>query len=170
MSRSNHSQPKFPEGSTNLHSSHETDGDPGPHNPGIRGPKRRSTVPPDGGNSPGTPGLHSSSIDTSNSQSSAMGWNNINPEPIQYDNAINRPSIDSYICSTCGIKCKRQTDLDRHLKTARSHGAPRGPACPERGCKYTARFTRVDNFIVHYKKQHGKTDEEVHIFLQEWKA
>ncbi|KAG0138661.1 hypothetical protein HOY82DRAFT_595093 [Tuber indicum] len=65
---------------------------------------------------------------------------------------------------------KRQTDLNRHLKTARKHGAPQGPVCPEPGCKYTARFTRIDNFRAHFRRLHGKRCDEVDGFIQEWRG
>ncbi|KAG0138662.1 hypothetical protein HOY82DRAFT_595094 [Tuber indicum] len=82
---------------------------------------------------------------------------------------IDYPSSGSHACHICGIRCKRQADLYRHLTTAREHCAPQGPVCPELGCKYTARFTRVDNFRAHYRRQHGKRGDEADGFIQEWR-
>ena len=73
-----------------------------------------------------------------------------------------------FTCHTCGKSCKRHQDLERHLKATRRHSEPGGPACPMPGCKFTARFTRVDNFRVHYKKRHGKSVDETKDFLQRW--
>ncbi|KAG0138663.1 hypothetical protein HOY82DRAFT_534436 [Tuber indicum] len=84
-------------------------------------------------------------------------------------NVASNPSPGSHVCHICGIRCKRQADLNRHLKTTRKHRAPQGPVCPELGCKYTVRFTRVDNFRAHYRRLHGKRDDEVDVFIQGWK-
>ncbi|KAG0643932.1 hypothetical protein HOY80DRAFT_1084196 [Tuber brumale] len=84
-------------------------------------------------------------------------------------NGANCSILGSHKCRICGIQCKRQADLYRHLKTARKHRAPQGPVCPELSCKYTARFTRVDNFRAHYKRLHEKSDDEADEFIQEWK-
>lgn len=56
---------------------------------------------------------------------------------------------------------------------SRRHGSSSstGPACPVPGCTFAGqRFTRVDNFKVHYMRRHGKSQEEANIFIQEWKA
>ncbi|KAG0643929.1 hypothetical protein HOY80DRAFT_943582 [Tuber brumale] len=86
------------------------------------------------------------------------------------ENVPNYSSSGSRTCPICGIQCRRQADLYRHLKTAREHRAPHGPVCPELGCKFTARFTRVDNFRAHYRKQHGKSHDETDGFVQGWKG
>ncbi|PWW75374.1 hypothetical protein C7212DRAFT_345360 [Tuber magnatum] len=62
------------------------------------------------------------------------------------------------------------TDLDRHFNSSSAHSSPKGPKCPERGCKFTPKFTRPDNFKVHYKKQHGKSEVQADAFIAEWKA
>ncbi|KAG0138660.1 hypothetical protein HOY82DRAFT_534433 [Tuber indicum] len=85
-------------------------------------------------------------------------------------NVANYLSPGSHTYDICGIRCKRRADLYRHLKTARKHRAPHGPVCPEPGCKYTARFTRVDNFRAHYRRLHGKCGDEADLFIQEWKG
>ncbi|KAG0643933.1 hypothetical protein HOY80DRAFT_1133481 [Tuber brumale] len=76
----------------------------------------------------------------------------------------------SHTCHICGIRFKRPADLYRHLKTTRKHRSPHGPVCPELGCKFTARFTRVDNFRAHYRRLHGKSDDEANWFIREWKG
>ncbi|KAG0138655.1 hypothetical protein HOY82DRAFT_620195 [Tuber indicum] len=73
---------------------------------------------------------------------------------------------DPYRC-VCG---QRQVDLGRHLRTSKFHSHPKGPRCPESKCKFTSRFAREDNFKHHYKKQHGKTDEEADRVIKEWNS
>jgi len=75
-----------------------------------------------------------------------------------------------HVCRRCKIGFKRQTDLERHWDTSKKHSPdPKGPSCPQSGCSYTARFTRPDNCKAHYKKLHGKSDEEADEFLQQWR-
>ena len=95
-------------------------------------------------------------------------------QPMQDNNkpatVVDNSNPDVYRCPECGKKCKRQTDLERHLNTAKRHKPqPSGPACPERGCRYPLRFTRADNFKAHYKKQHEKSGEEAEEVIQQWK-
>ncbi|KAG0643927.1 hypothetical protein HOY80DRAFT_1084169 [Tuber brumale] len=75
-----------------------------------------------------------------------------------------------HTCHMCGIKCWRPADLNRHLKTAGVHGDPDGPVCPEPGCRYTKRFSRLDNFKAHYKRLRRKSNNEADMFIQQWKA
>ena len=96
------------------------------------------------------------------------------PHPPDHDVKPNTVADNSnpapYVCPECGKGCKRQTDLDRHLNTTKRHGEPKGPACPESDCRYTARFSRPDNFKAHYKNQHGKSDKEADEFIRQWRA
>lgn len=74
-----------------------------------------------------------------------------------------------YICD-CEAKFGRLTDLERHRKTSKRHNInPDGIACPVDPCNYPSRFTRVDNFKVHYMKQHGMSSDEADAFIREWK-
>lgn len=86
------------------------------------------------------------------------------PEP-ERDPPIEFPS---FICHVCGAKCKRRQDLERHLKATKKHSKPEGPVCPEPGCRFKKRFTRVDNFRAHYMRQHGKDRYETNDSLQGW--
>ncbi|CUS12231.1 unnamed protein product, partial [Tuber aestivum] len=186
MSRFNHNQHSFPRGSANLHSSHETDGDPGPHNPCAHSPKPWQAAPPNGGNPSDTWDPHSSSnprnshpgtieLSPNHNMADFAPW----PPPAdvptchgeEQDHVAGHSGLPRWVCNPCKAIFKRQTDLDRHFRTSRRHSAPSGPACRERGCRLAgARFTRVDNFKAHYRKQHGKTDVEADIFIREWKA
>ncbi|RPB04858.1 hypothetical protein L873DRAFT_1798687 [Choiromyces venosus 120613-1] len=94
------------------------------------------------------------------------------PHDEEQDTATDGTSQEPYfVCDDleCGQKFKRPTDLVRHWETAKKHGPPRGPLCPESGCKYTLRFSRTDNFKAHYKNKHKKTDEEADQFIKLWK-
>ncbi|RPB04834.1 hypothetical protein L873DRAFT_1786018 [Choiromyces venosus 120613-1] len=94
------------------------------------------------------------------------------PHDEEQDTAADGTSQGSYsVCPDpkCGRKFKRPTDLARHQKTAKKHGSPKGPRCPESDCKYTWRFKRTDNFKAHYMKQHKKTSEEADQFIKLWK-
>lgn len=89
---------------------------------------------------------------------------------VQQDTVAEHSNPALYVCQECGKGCTRQTDLDRHLKTTKKHSDPSGPACPESGCKYPSRFTRVDNFKAHYKNQHKKSGKEADEFIRQWRA
>ncbi|PWW75375.1 hypothetical protein C7212DRAFT_25396, partial [Tuber magnatum] len=86
------------------------------------------------------------------------------------DTTADRPSNPPYICEICETKFGRETDLKRHKRTTKKHSPPSGPACTEPGCKHPARFTRVDNFKHHFKKQHRKTGDEADAFIADWRA
>lgn len=73
------------------------------------------------------------------------------------------------VCS-CGKAFVRRTDLERHLRTSKNHRGSNGPTCPVSGCRYTAKFSRVDNFKVHYMKQHGMGREEADRFINDWRS
>ncbi|PWW77070.1 hypothetical protein C7212DRAFT_278372 [Tuber magnatum] len=183
MSRPNHNQHNLPEGSANLYSCHQSNGDLVAYDYGDSGPERGIIVlldeldshgsleppPQTGGADLGSrlETSHTSFTNLSNTDGNSLAqeprWANCQMYPSHLPRSL-------HACNTCGIKCKRQSDLDRHLKTARKHSVPGGPVCPETRCKYRARFTRVDNFKAHYKKQHGKSDDETDEFIQEWKA
>ncbi|KAG0138664.1 hypothetical protein HOY82DRAFT_534437 [Tuber indicum] len=79
-------------------------------------------------------------------------------------------SAAHYACDICAKVFGRQTDLKRHKETSKMHETPSGIACPAPGCKYSGRFTRVDNFRIHYLRQHGKTNDEVDAFIAVWRA
>ncbi|KAG0643924.1 hypothetical protein HOY80DRAFT_271903 [Tuber brumale] len=68
------------------------------------------------------------------------------------------------------MKFGRETDLEPHKATSRKYNSTSGPACTEPGYKHPGRFTRVDNFRAHYRKQHKKTNEEAAAFIEEWRA
>lgn len=71
----------------------------------------------------------------------------------------------------CGSAFQRQTDMERHLRTSKEHSrGSRGLVCPMSGCRYTSRFTRVDNFKVHYMKQHGMSSDEANSYIREWRS
>lgn len=92
-------------------------------------------------------------------------------QPTRYDEeggtVADHPNSDSHICS-CGAEFGRRTDLERHERTARKHNDPSGPACPKRGCSFTSKFTRVDNFKAHYVKQHRATSGEAEAYIRWW--
>ena len=73
-----------------------------------------------------------------------------------------------YVCS-CGVSCKRRTDLERHQRTARKHkGDLRGLVCPAKGCRFPSKFTREDNFRTHCRR-HGMNDGKINTYIREWK-
>lgn len=80
-----------------------------------------------------------------------------------------RPSPGGIVC-TCGQRFQRPAALQRHLRTSKKHSAPRGPACPEPGCRSKRRFTRVDNFKAHFRKQHKKSNAEADNFIRDWRS
>jgi len=95
-------------------------------------------------------------------------------QPVRDDNTQDSVADNSnsglFVCHICGRGFKRQTDLERHLNTAKRHTPhPTGPACPQSGCRYTEKFTRPDNFKAHYKKQHRKGGEEADKIIQMWR-
>jgi len=85
------------------------------------------------------------------------------------DSGARHPSPQGNVC-TCGQRILRLTDFRRHLRTSCMHNTPGGPACPEPGCRYTRKFTRIDNFKAHYRKKHGKSGAEADSFIQAWSS
>ena len=78
-------------------------------------------------------------------------------------------SLGRYVC-ICGEALGRRADLARHLESSRKHNKdPRGPACPVGRCSHTSKFTRADNFKVHYMKQHGASSDEADAYIREWR-
>jgi len=71
----------------------------------------------------------------------------------------------------CGVIFGRRTDLERHKRTTRGHTrGGRGPTCPVKGCRYTSKFTRNDNFRAHCRKKHGMSNDKIDTYLRERKC
>jgi len=86
------------------------------------------------------------------------------------DSGARHPSPHGDVC-ICGQRFVRSIDFGRHLRTSRKHnGTPRGPACPEPGCRSTRKFTRVDNFKTHYLRNHRKSSAEADSVIQAWRS
>ncbi|PWW77073.1 hypothetical protein C7212DRAFT_184454, partial [Tuber magnatum] len=178
-------QHNFREGNANLHSSNQSDGDFGAYGYGDSSPEHGTTIPPDTGSShmslepprqSGGPDWDTASGSQSQGSHPDLTTGNVAPPPPppphrparpgrKRGKAANSPSAGPRACHTCEIKFKRHSDLDRHLKAARKHSVPGGPVCPEIGCKHTTRFTRVDNFRAHYRRQYRKGDYEANRFI-----
>ncbi|PUU82789.1 hypothetical protein B9Z19DRAFT_1061554 [Tuber borchii] len=70
----------------------------------------------------------------------------------------------------CGAAFGRQTDLERHQRTTRKHNGDQGGLpCPVKGCIFTTKFTRDQNFRTHCRRQHGMSVDEVNTYIREWK-
>ncbi|KAG0138659.1 hypothetical protein HOY82DRAFT_475897 [Tuber indicum] len=200
MPQLNLNQHNFLEETSNFHPSHQNDRDFRIYNYGNSCHDPGATIIPNAGHwysslepppQSGGPNLGSgirtsrprlaslSNIDTNLTEDGGRAnwitWANHIEEPF--------PTLDSgnhapppllapgpHICPMCGIRYKRRTDLNRHLKTAKRHHDPDGPVCPELGCKYTKRFARLDNFKTHYRRLHRKSKGEADGFIQNWKA
>lgn len=77
--------------------------------------------------------------------------------------------LGRYVC-ICGEAFRRSADLARHQESSRKHNKdPRGPACPVGRCSHPSKFTRADNFKVHYMKQHGASSDEADAYIREWR-
>ncbi|KAG0643926.1 hypothetical protein HOY80DRAFT_1013850 [Tuber brumale] len=190
MSRTNHSQHNFPEGSANIHPSHQTDRDPSCYSDSYT--CLRAITSPDAGDSHSIldPSSWSSSPDPGGdietNQPNPLDWSGIiafpeagSPSNFLYSNAFATadydPGPDTHdpkplSCHECSKSFGRSADLKRHMDTARVHNHPKGPVCPVPGCKSVGRFTRFDNFKAHYVKMHSKSWDEAENFIQEWKA
>ncbi|PUU76067.1 hypothetical protein B9Z19DRAFT_1089034 [Tuber borchii] len=79
------------------------------------------------------------------------------------------PNPNPNVCS-CGAAFGRRTDLERHQKTTKKHnGDQHGPACPVKGCRFTSKFTRDDNFRTHCKRKHGMSVDVVNTYIRWWR-
>ena len=68
------------------------------------------------------------------------------------------PDSETTHCSSCGATFTgtpqhRRSNLKRHMRTSRRHGAHAALKCPESGCKST--LMRTDNLAKHLETQHG---------------
>ena len=79
------------------------------------------------------------------------------------------PNPSPNVC-WCGAAFGRRTDLVRHQRTTRKHnGDQHGLACPVKGCRFTSKFTREDNFRTHCRRKHGMSVDEVNTNIRWWK-
>lgn len=78
------------------------------------------------------------------------------------------PNPSLYECH-CGAAFGRLTDFERHQKTTMRHkGDQPGLACLVKGCRFTSKFTREDNFRAHCRR-HGMSDGKINTYIREWK-